>query len=176
MAASDKGFKAGTPDQYSHQENGKVLIGSKAFDTDEATGPVFGKKADLNRYGILPILVVIRNNRGQTLDLNGLQVKLTAHGSHSVAPLEPQEVAAIAIPAKEPKMSKSPIPRRSKKNPLSGLEIVEHSFSARMLPAGEEASGFFYFRTNPQPGMQLLIDGIFERPSGKEILYFEIPL
>ena len=46
MAASDKGFKAGTPDQYSHQENGKVLIGSKAFDTDEATGPVFGKKAD----------------------------------------------------------------------------------------------------------------------------------
>jgi hypothetical protein len=176
MAALDKGFKAGTPDQYSHQENGKVLIGSKAFDTDELTGPVFGKKADLNRYGILPILVVIRNNRGQTLDLNGLEVKLTARGSHSVAPLEPQEVAAIAIPAKEPKMSKSPLPRRPKKNPLSGLEIVEHSFSARMLPAGEEASGFFYFRTRPQPGMQLLIDGIFERPSGKEILYFEIPL
>ena len=176
MRSPGQGLKAGTPDQYSHQENGKVLIGSKAFDTDEATGPVFGKKADLNRYGILPILVVIRNNRGQTLDLNGLQVKLTAHGSHSVAPLEPQEVAAIAIPAKEPKMSKSPIPRPSKKNPLSGLEIVEHSFSARMLPAGEEASGFFYFRTKPQPAMQLLIDGIFERPSGKEILYFEIPL
>lgn len=176
MTALDKGFKPGEPDQYAHQENEKVLIGSKAFDTEAATGPVFGKKADLNRYGVLPILVVIRNNRSQTIDLNGLQVKLTARGSHSVAPLAPQEVAAIAIPAKEPKMSTGPLPRRKDKNPLSGLAIVEHSFAARMLPPGEEASGFFYFRTQPQPDMQLLVDGIFERPSGKEILYFEIPL
>jgi hypothetical protein len=176
IPALDKGFKAGAPEQYAHQENQKVVIGSKSFETEEATSPVFGKKADLNRYGILPILIVIRNNRAQTLDLNGLQVKLTASGSHGVSPLEPQEVAAIAIPAKEPKILTGPLPRRKKNNPLSGLAIVEHAFSARMLPAGEEASGFFYFRTKPQAGMSLLVDGIFERPSGKEILYFEIPL
>jgi hypothetical protein len=176
IAALDKGFKAGAPDQYPHQEIEKVVIGSKVFDSEEATAPVFGKKADLNRYGVLPVLVVIRNDRGQTLDLNGLDVKLTATGSHSVAPLDAQEVAAIAVPAKEPKMSTGPIPRRKQKNPLSGVEIVEHSFAARMLPPGEEASGFFYFRTRPQPGMRLLVNGIFERPSGKEILYFEIPL
>jgi hypothetical protein len=176
MAALDKEFKAGAPDQYPHQESGKVLIGSKAFDTEEATSRVFGKKADLNRYGILPILVVIQNNRQQTLDLNGLEVRLTASGSHSVAPLEPQEVAGIAAPADEPKIPAGPLPRRQKKNPLSTLEIVERSFSARMVPPGEQASGFFYFRTQPQPGMRVLINGIFERPSGKEILYFEIPL
>ena len=176
ILALDKGFKVAAPDQYPHQENGKVVIGSKAFDTEEATSSVFGKKADLNRYGILPILVVIRNNRSQTLDLNGLEVKLTASGSHSVAPLEPQEVAAIAVPAKEPKPSMGPLPRRRQKNPLSSVEIVEHSFSARMIPPGDQASGFFYFRTPPQPGMRVLVSGIFERPSGKEILYFEIPL
>src|SRR5690242_17393863 len=119
IVALDKGFKAGAPDEYSHQENQKVLIGSKAFETEEATSPVFGKKADLNRYGILPILVVIRNNRAQTLDLNGLQVKLTAAGSHPVSPLEPQDVASIAIPAKEPKILTSPIPHKKKTNPLS---------------------------------------------------------
>ena len=176
VAALAKGFKAGAPDEYSHQENQKVVVGSKAFETEEATSSVFGKKADLNHYGILPILVVIRNNRAQTLDLNGLQVKLTAAGSHPVSALEPQDVASIAIPAKEPRILTSPIPHKKKKNPLAGLEIVEHAFSARMLPPGEEASGFFYFRTKPQAGMSLLVDGMFERPSGKEILYFEIPL
>ena len=175
LAALDREFRAGPPDQYSHQENEKVVIGTEALENENATKPAFGK-ADLNHYGILPILVVIRNNRAQSLDLNGLDVKLTASGSHPVSPLEPQEVAKIAIPAKEPKISVSPIPRRSKKNPLGGLEVVERSFSARMLPPGEEASGFFYFRTKPQPGMRLLVNGIFERPSGKEILYFEIPL
>jgi hypothetical protein len=175
VAALDKGFKAGSPEQYAHQENEKVVIGAEALENEAATKPAFGK-ADLNHYGVLPILVVIRNNRGQSLDLNGLDIKLTADGSRPVAPIEPQDVAKLANPAKEPKISASPIPHRSKKNPLGGLEVVERSFAARMLPPGEEASGFFYFRTRPEPGMRLLVNGIFEQPSGKEILYFEIPL
>jgi hypothetical protein len=174
--AADKDFKPAAPDQYPHQENQKVLIGSKPFDSLEQTRPVFGKKTDLNRYGILPVLVVIRNNRGQALDLNGLDVKLSATGSQAVIPLEPQEVAAIANPAQRPKTMPSPIPHKRQSNALDSVAIVERAFSARMVPAGDEASGFFYFQARPEPGMRLMVSGIFERPSGKEILYFEIPL
>src|SRR4051812_32443698 len=174
--AAERRFQAGPPDQYPHQENEKVLIGGKPFDSEEQTKSVFGKKMDLNKYGILPILVVIKNNRAQALDLNGLQVKLVANGAASVIPLEPQEVAAIAKPAERPKTMPSPIPHLGKGNMLDSVSVVERAFSARMLPAGDQASGFFYFQARPEPGMRLLINGIFERRTGKEILYFEIPL
>jgi hypothetical protein len=174
--AADKDFKPAPPDQYPHQENQKVLIGSKPFDTFDQTKPIFGKKTDLNRYGVLPILVVIQNNRGQALDLNGLDVKLAASGAQSVIPLDPPEVAAIANPAHRPNNMPSPIPHKRQSNSLDAVSIVERAFTARMLPAGDQASGFFYFQARPEPGMRLMIRGIFERPSGKEILYFEIPL
>src|ERR1700761_576434 len=96
--ADEKKFGVGSPDQYAHQENEKVLIGGKPFNSQEETKSAFGKNADLNKYGILPVLVIIKNNRQQALDLNGLVVKLVANGAASVVPLEPQEVAAIAKP------------------------------------------------------------------------------
>lgn len=174
--AAEKGFQPGPPSQYSHQENQKVIVGGKSFDTFDETKPVFGKKVDLNRYGMLPVLVVIRNNRDQALDLNGLEVKLTATGSPSVIPIEPAEVAQIANPAKRPKTMPSPIPHISRDNSLDSVAIIDRAFTARMLPPRDQAGGFFYFQARPEPGMKLIISGIFERPSGKEILYFEIPL
>jgi hypothetical protein len=48
--------------------------------------------------------------------------------------------------------------------------------SAQMLPPGQSASGFFYFQTALQPGATLYLNGLYEAASGKEILYFELPL
>ena len=42
------------------------------------TKPVFGKKADLVRYGILPVLLVVQNDRKQSLDLQDIEVHLEA--------------------------------------------------------------------------------------------------
>jgi hypothetical protein len=176
---ADKKFEPGSPEQYAHQENQKVVIGTKPFDTSDETKPVFGKKVDLNAHGILPVLVVIQNNRPAALDLNGLEVKLVPAGGQSVIPLEPAEVANIAMPGKvkvpDARPSPNPIPHKQK-NPFNSLELIERAFVAHMLPPGEQASGFFYFQARPEPGMHLLVKGIFERPSGKEILYFEIPI
>jgi hypothetical protein len=170
-------FKAAPPEQYAHQQNDKVTVGAKPFSTSEDTKRVFGKKVDLNHYGILPVLMVIRNDRSETIDLNGLEVKLVPGSGQSVIPLEPSELPALANPGKVPDLSpsRSPIPH-SHKNPLESLSIVERAFTARMTPPGSEASGFFYFQATPEPGMKLLVKGIYERPSGKEIFYFEIPL
>lgn len=152
-----------------------MTLGAKAFTASEETKAVFGKKTDLNRYGVLPVLLVVKNQRAKALDLNGLEVKLVPGTGRSVIPLEPSDVAALANPAKPPSVTPSRIPH-THRNPLDTLSIVERAFVARMVPAGEQASGFFYFEAQPEPGMRLLVRGVFERPSGKEIMYFEIPL
>lgn len=175
-ANPDKGFRPGAPDLYAHQANDGVTIGARRFDTMDATKPVFGKKADLNRYGVLPVLLVIQNDRKQSLDLQNLEVKLEAADSHSIIPLTASEVPFIAVPVNQPTMGpKSPLSRRHK-NPLNVPEITTLAFAAKMLPAGDKASGFFYFRASSEPGMRLYVSGVYERPSGKELLYFEIPL
>lgn len=174
-ASSDSGFKPGPPEHYAHQASEHVVIGAKPFDSYDLTKPVFGKKADLNRYGILPVLLVIQNDRDETVDLVDLQVKLESERGGSVASLNPNEVAFISMPPKRPEMAPSRLPH-SHKNPLNAPELYERAFTARMLPAGEQASGFFYFQANAQPGLRLYISGLVERPSGKQMLYFEIPL
>ena len=41
---------------------------------------------------------------------------------------------------------------------------------------GETASGFFYFRTFFRGGATLLLRGMRQAATGKELFYFEIPL
>jgi hypothetical protein len=45
-----------------------------------------------------------------------------------------------------------------------------------MLPPGQSASGCLYFQTGLQRGASLYLSGITEAGTGKELLYFEIPL
>jgi hypothetical protein len=65
---------------------------------------------------------------------------------------------------------------KSKKNPLDAWEIEGRAFAAQMLPAGQSASGFFYFQTELQPGATLYISGMRQASTGKELFYFETPL
>jgi len=48
--------------------------------------------------------------------------------------------------------------------------------AAQMLPAGQSASGFLYFRTGLQRGATIYLNGLTEAATGKELFYFEIPL
>jgi hypothetical protein len=65
---------------------------------------------------------------------------------------------------------------RDKKNPLNAWEIEGRAFAAKMLPAGQTASGFFYFQTGLQRGATLYLSGLADASSGQELFYFEIPL
>jgi hypothetical protein len=45
-----------------------------------------------------------------------------------------------------------------------------------MIPPGNSAYGFVYFQTGIQKGATIYLSGITEAASGKELLFFEIPL
>jgi hypothetical protein len=68
------------------------------------------------------------------------------------------------------------VPIRGKKNPLDAWEIEGRAFAAQMLTPGQSASGFFYIQTTHRGDALIQVSGLYEAASGKELLYFEIPL
>jgi hypothetical protein len=156
-----------------------VTVAAEAYRSDSQTTSAFGK-LDPNKYGVLPVLVVIRNSSGQTLSLDRLRIEFVTSDREHIEATPAKDIRYLAG-AQRPKVYTLPIPGApprisKKKNPLDAWEIEGHAFSARMLPANETASGFFYFRTFYHPGSTFLLSGIREAGTGKELFYFEIPL
>ena len=177
-ADKDVKFDPGPPSSFAaSQTNGKVTVAAKVYESDDAAKAPFGKK-NPNRYGILPVLVLIRNEGTQAVRLDGIKVEYVAADRAHVEATPARDIRYLAG-SKRPNVAIGPTgpkPTRSKKNPLDTWEIEGRAFSARMIPSGESASGFFYFQTGFQSGSQLYVTGLQEAGTGKEIFYFEVPL
>jgi hypothetical protein len=173
-------FHPSPASQYAHQSSENVTVGAKVFAKPDEIAATFGKKADLLKYGVLPVLVVVENKREKTLDLRNLQVTLVAADGRHVSAVDPGDVIALgAYGQSGGSRSQIPLPiplHTTKKNRLNTPEIAERAFSAKMLPPGESASGFYYFEAKSEGGDQVYLEGMKEMPSGHEILYFEFPL
>jgi hypothetical protein len=175
-SAEDKAFRPGRASDYAHQTSQQVTIGAKSYDTEELTAEAFGKKTDLLRYGVLPVLVVIENKRQKPLDLRDIEVNLVAADGRHAGPVRPEDIPFMGKRTKVPTMNPVPNPLPRKKNPLNAPQIVERAFAAKMLPPGDSTSGFFYFEAKPEPGDKLYLNGLRDTPSGQDILYFEFGL
>jgi hypothetical protein len=153
-----------------------VTIGAVPFEGDSEAASAFGK---MNPYehGVLPVLVVIRNGSKNTIRLQSMKVEYRDKDRESVDPIPPAEVPFLE-PPRRPTFGGPTIPGlgRKKKNPLAGPEIEIRAFSAKMLPPGESAHGFFYFRTGHRSGSTLYISGLQEASTGKDLFFYEIPL
>jgi hypothetical protein len=178
-ADKEKQFQAGPAASYPcRQTIEKVTIAADAFDKQEKTSQAFGK-LNPNRYGILPVLVVIQNDSPAALTLETMRVAYIMDSRQKIEATPAREVPYARGP-KQPSVYKSPLPRlpgtSSSKNPLSAWEIEGRAFLAKMLPPGQSASGFFYFQAPHLSGSVLYITGIQEAGSRRELFYFEIPL
>ncbi len=175
--AADKepAFRPAAADSYSHQTSERVTIGVDAYASAEKVKTAFGK-VNPNLSGILPVLVVVQNQGDKTIRLSHLQVEYVA-GSNRVEATPPREVRYL-----NPEISnrtvtapgRMPVPH--KKNPLDAWEIEGRAFAADTVPPGNTASGFFYFQTAPQAQATVYISGITEAATGRELLYFEVPV
>jgi len=155
----------------------KLTIAARAIETDEQARPAFGK---LNPYekGVFPVLLVVKNDGDQALSLERMRVEyITAKRARIEA--TPAEEVRYATGPKKPGLG-IPYPRLPGmgrgKNPLDAWEIEGRAFAAKMLPPGQNASGFFYFQTGHTRGSILYVTGIREAATGKELFYVEIPL
>ncbi len=161
-----------------HQTNGQVTVAAQPYVSGEKIKTAFGK---LNPYehGVLPVLVVIQNDGSQSVRLDNMHVVYTGPQGAKVEATPASEVRYLRGP-RRPDLVPGPTGGvkigKTKKNPLDAWEIEGRAFAAKMLPAGQTASGFFYFQTGLQRGATLLVNGLAEAPSGQELFYYEIPL
>jgi|HubBroStandDraft_6_1064221.scaffolds.fasta_scaffold07908_2 hypothetical protein len=171
-------FSPGPASSYPNkQTNDKVTLAAVAYDSEELAHTAFGK-LDPNKYGVLPVLVIIQNDTDQALKLDHVEVEYTGVDNHHVEATPASDVQTLGGPVKQPSMgSGSPLPSiRKHKNPLSAWEIEGRAFAAKMLPAHEAASGFFYFQTEFRPGAKFYLTGIKVASTGQDILFFEVPM
>jgi hypothetical protein len=173
-------FTPGPASSYeSHQTISGVTVAAAALRSDAETEPAFGK-LNPNQYGILPILVVVQNDSAQTMELSRIKVEIVAPDHQRAEATPPGDLKYLSGPTR-PSVYAGPVPTSGphvsrKKNPLADWQIEGRAFTARMLPPGESASGFFYFRAPWQSGCTLYASGLREAATGKELFYFEVPL
>ena len=154
----------------------QVIIGVEAFDTADKASKAFGK-LDPNKYEVLPVLIVIKNNRKAPIKVSPIDVQYIVPGLGKISALRSDEVTSAAAGPTAPNLGPRPfpIPTRRKKNPLSAAEIEGRAFAARVIAAGESASGFFYFNIKHRTTAKIYINGLVDATSNQEIFYFEIP-
>ena len=161
-----------------HQTNEQITIGVDAYMGGEKVKLAFGK-LDPSLYGVLPVLVVIQNDYAKTLQLDRLVVQFAGSTGGKVDSTPARDVKYIRGPDR-PRAINGPgggtVILKGKKNPLDTWEIEGRAFAAKMLAPGKSASGFFYFQGDLQPGATVLINGLVEAATGKELFYFEVPL
>ena len=178
---SDSKFSPGPASSYStKQTNDKVTVAVTAYDTEELAHTAFGK-LNPNEYGVLPVLVIVQNDTDQAIRMDPLSVDYTGVDGRHVEATPASDIQVLGG-APRPKLpgatpgSPIPLPRKKYKNPLNTVEIEGRAFSVKILPPHESANGFFYFQTEHRPGAKFFLSGFKEAATGKDILFFEIPL
>ena len=157
---------------------GEVTIGAFPYDRSSLAETAFGK-VDPYEHGVLPILVLIRNDTKQAIRLDDLKVEYHDQDQRAVDATPACGSTFCGAPETSHfrrSHDHTGSRQRKKKNPLQTPEIETRAFSAKMLPPGESAHGFFYFRTAHRSGASLYVTGMREASTGKDLFYFEIPL
>jgi hypothetical protein len=171
-------FKTGEAASFAvHQANDKVTIGAEPYDHGDKVKVAFGK-LDPYEHGVLPVLVVIQNDSDKSIKLDHLKVEYSGP-NHDRVEATPAKDVRYLKGADRPNAIPGPTGRvkvLKTKNPLDAWEIEGRAFAAAILPPGQSASGFFYFQTGLQRDATIYIAGITEAGTGKELLYFEMPL
>jgi len=171
-------FHAGRAVTYTAKlKQEKVTVAVKAFERDADLRAAFGK-APLEQYGVLPLLVVIDNDGPKAVNVR-MHIEFITGDNQKIQPTPPNEVQYLKparVPSTMDPSVRPPIPLPKKKNPLAAWEIEGRAFTARMVPAGDSVSGFFYFQTAIWKDARVVIDGISDAATGNPFIYFEIPL
>ncbi len=158
----------------------QVTIAAEPFDTEEKTATAFGK-LHLPQYGILPVLVVIENQRSAPIDLRSFLATYRARGGAEIEATPAGDIRFAGEGPRKPKLPGSspiplPIPSRGKKNPLADSVVEERAFAAKMIAPGESAHGFVYFQTSYKGAVTLTISGLKDSATAKELFFFELPV
>ena len=179
IIAAHAAFQAKPAAEYAHKQTSeKVTIAAQPFVSDEDMKEAFGK---LNpwRFGVLPVLVVIQNDSPDAIRVDRMKFVYRLPDGTSIEATPPGDIKYL-MGVKQPKTVAGPLGGLhvgGSKNPLTEWEVEGRAFSAKMIPAGQSASGFVYFQTPVNSAAaSLYISRLMNATTNTELYYFEIPL
>lgn len=163
-------------------------------DTDEAE-KIFGKKAAPPRAGILPVELVILNERPEATRVTLERVQLLSNGDQ----FEQVEASTVALrlyplpegeppqvgrqprpPIPWPRGSKQPKDKKRAEREEAEAALRRAALRAAMIPAGATARGYLYFDLGEKEIVleraSVYIPEVVVLPSEEALLYFEIEL
>src|SRR3954463_8708048 len=111
-AAADKEphFAPGAASSYAtRQTNNGVTIAAVPYVTEDQVRSAFGK-LDPNKYGILPLLIVIQNDSKQALRLDGLRIEYITPGGTHIDATAAKDVPYVSGNIRQPRIENSPLP------------------------------------------------------------------
>ena len=165
---------------YPHRQTSeKITIAAEPMETDEQTREAFGK-VNPYRYGVLPVLLVIQNDGPDAIKVDRIKLIYSLPDGTRIEATPAQDVRFIRgtqAPNRLPGLAGGTVIKKTPKNPLAEWEIEGRAFAAKMVPAGQSASGFVYFQA-PQSSASasVYVSGLEDPVSGKELYFFEIPM
>jgi hypothetical protein len=182
LPAQDRRFEPRPAAAYAQRQTAEgVTIGLELFQGKNKIKQAF-PKTDLDKLGVVPVLVVIANDNDHALQLDRLQVQLLTGDRRQIDPIPADDVlrpARVQRPDLTPVPSPIPGIGRRSRRPTDTTEVAEREFVAPVVAARSSAYGFFYFRFGRSPdrlaGAKLILSGIRNAKTGQELLYFEIP-
>ncbi len=158
-----------------HQTSEKVTIAAQVAETDEETRDAFGK-LNPNSYGILPVLIVMQNDGPDAIKLDQIKFEYIMPGGEHVEATPAADVKYIHGTRAPNRLPGTIVIKKKVKNPLDVWEIEGRSFTAKMLPAGQSASGFVYFQVNqPSAAANVDVSGHDERGHRQRAFLFRHP-
>jgi hypothetical protein len=156
------------------QTNDQVTIAVDPYTAGDKMKAAFGK---LNpyQYGILPVLIAVQNSSGQAIKMDEMKAEYISPSGDRIEATPAKDVPSTQA-GEAPRPPIGVIPRGVKKSPLNVWEIEGRAFSAEMIPPGNSAYGFIYFQARLLKGATIYLTGLTVAATGKELLFFEIPL
>ena len=159
-----------------HQTSEKLTIAAEATETDAETRDAFGK-LNPNAYGVLPVLIVMQNDSPDAIRLDRVHFEYIMPDGQHIDATPAADVKYIHGTRAPNKIPGTITIHKKAKNPLDVWEIEGRAFTAKMLPAGQSASGFVYFQVErPSTAANVDISGMTDAVTAKEIFYFDIPM
>jgi hypothetical protein len=179
-AADNAAFRPKPATEYANaQKTSGLVVAVQAYSSEEQTKLPFGK-LNPNKYGVLPVLLLMSNQSDKALRLEKMTIKYVTKDKQDIEAVPASEVKYLNAPGR-PRTGPSPLPpipglRGGRKNPLEALEIESRAFAAKILPPGDSAYGFVYFHVSHRPGSLIYLTGVEEAGTGKELFFVEVPL
>jgi hypothetical protein len=163
----------------------KVSIAADPYDMPDKAA-IFNEK--YSEKGYMPIFMVFTNDSDEPISLVNMKVELMTKRRDKIAAATEDDLyrrfSQVKRRGDEPSRNPLPIPLPGR-GPKVGIdkagrgEIGTAMFSARAIAPHETQVGFMFFDVNgisqPLAGAHMYITGLADN-SGKELMYFEIPM